>query len=345
MFGENVTQLYIESCAELNVKVNPEVVNVLQAHQFLASPTVPPNCYNINFSSTYLGAHTIKALLPVLKACGPPGTLGFSKCGVQGDALKALMTLIREHHSVHTIDLSHNRLGTPEAHAILTAVRANPSITAVNMVGTLIVPSLQNKIQRRLDQNRGSTGDPTTHSTPWLRQVAQKPPAMMPMRFQLAELEPTSAPPLPEEEPPLPLWVNVVVNHLKDVLHRFCESMKYVIEVFDDPGGERPSTRSSTGDMPIARCRTCWAVLTPKLDALLADTDRDEFMHILEEARSAKEREAKGELSEPVVAQLAAAAKVNATLDERLATVLSAFGFALKGMVKYEEAVQVRAGS
>jgi len=328
------------SCGEREppIKVSSAVLKILQIYEFTASPTVKPDVCKLDFSSTYLGGPTLEALLPVLEACGPPGTLCFRGCGLNGPAVHALMAMLGTQRTVHTVDLSDNKIGTEEAHAVLNATRSNPSLLRVELEGTRIVPFLVRKIQTQLHLNGGGSPEPAALPAPFGLKRGETPPPVDDPALRIART-PTDFTEV-EAPPALPLWTNICVNQMKYVLHERRKCMHLVSKVFDIPTTQHPATRNRSGRMPLVQYRKMWAALAPELDGMLAGKDKAGFEQALEAAKKVKLNDI-AQPSPEGLAVLDRAAHVNHVLDQRLSALLAHFGLVQGGLVLYEEALQV----
>jgi hypothetical protein len=141
---------YIAHCMEMRSKPNSGVVTLL------SKISTDSEVIELNLSGNYVGDAGLSPLLPVLQRLYRLRTLRLADNGLKNNAIRALCHAVRAHPSLTAIDLSKNNITRSAGRELLSLVASMPKLRAIDVSSTLIDAPLVAKLQTRLDLNQTS---------------------------------------------------------------------------------------------------------------------------------------------------------------------------------------------
>ena len=188
----DLKELYKQKCSELGIKPNSKLVGNLPSSGGLQT---------LDLTDNMIGSKGVLAILPVVEHSPELATICLRGNMIASGTIKDLATTLREHKTVHSLDLSDNdiRLAGPD---LLELLKHNRNICDVNIADTHLRPLFVNLITLQLKKNKGEPTPPEA-TPPAAAAAAEAPPpdeeAPQPPAEQPAGEPAPSDPPAPAE--------------------------------------------------------------------------------------------------------------------------------------------------
>ncbi|CUF00357.1 leucine-rich repeat protein, putative [Bodo saltans] len=147
---------YVAHCMEMRCKPNSGVVALL------STISTDSEVVELNLSGNYVGDAGLSPLLPVLQRLYRLRTLRLADNGLKNNAIRALCHAVRAHPSLTAIDLSKNNITRSAGRELLSLVASMPKLRVIDVASTLIDVPLVAKIQTRLELNQSSAQSAST---------------------------------------------------------------------------------------------------------------------------------------------------------------------------------------
>uniref|UniRef100_A0A7S1JA23 Uncharacterized protein n=1 Tax=Eutreptiella gymnastica TaxID=73025 RepID=A0A7S1JA23_9EUGL len=148
--GQKLDELYNDTCQQVGVKPDPNVVKILTGQYSREVQT-------LDFSSNYLGLNGMAVLLDVIAECPSLESLSFENNYLKPESIPHLVKIIKGMPSLCALNLANNStLGFSTAKLLLQLVKNNKQITELELHGTGIVPATKDLIAKYLTENATS---------------------------------------------------------------------------------------------------------------------------------------------------------------------------------------------